>query len=36
LCPRAQAGELEWRLQELPGVEQVLVAGAGGPARGIS
>jgi diphosphomevalonate decarboxylase len=36
LCPRAQAGELERRLRELPDVEQVLVSGAGGPARGIS
>jgi diphosphomevalonate decarboxylase len=36
LCPRSQAAELERRLRDLPGVEQVLVAGAGGPARGIS
>jgi diphosphomevalonate decarboxylase len=36
LCPREQAGEVERRLRELPGVGQVLVAGAGGPARGIS
>lgn len=33
LCPRAQAAEIEKRLKELPGVKDVLVAGAGGAAR---
>ncbi len=36
LCPRERAGDVERRLRELPGVEQVLVAGAGGPARRLS
>ncbi len=33
LCPREQAEGLERRVRELPGVLDVLVAGAGGPAR---
>ncbi len=33
LCPREQAGEVEKRLRELPGVSDVLVSGVGGPAR---
>jgi diphosphomevalonate decarboxylase len=33
LCPRAQAAEIEKRLKGLPGVKDVLVAGAGGAAR---
>ena len=33
LCERANATEVERRLRELPGVGDVLVAGAGGPAR---
>ena len=36
LCPRGQAGSVEKRLRELPGVEDVLVAGVGGPANLIS
>jgi diphosphomevalonate decarboxylase len=36
LCPRERAGEVEGRLGALPGVEQVLVAGVGGPARSVS
>ncbi|GAB4505059.1 MAG: diphosphomevalonate decarboxylase [Anaerolineales bacterium] len=33
LCPREQAGIVEKRARELPGVQQVLVAGAGGAAH---
>jgi diphosphomevalonate decarboxylase len=36
ICPREQAGDVERRLRELPGVQDVLVAGAGGPARIVS
>jgi len=36
ICPRGQAESVERSLQELPGVEKVLVAGVGGPARIIS
>jgi len=36
ICPREQAESVERSLQELPGVEKVLVAGVGGPARIIS
>lgn len=33
LCPREQAEVVDRRARELPGVQQVLVAGVGGPAR---
>jgi len=33
ICLSGQAGEVEKRLRELPGVRDVLVAGVGGPAR---
>ena len=33
LCLKESAGEVEKRMRELPGVNDVLVAGAGGPAR---
>jgi diphosphomevalonate decarboxylase len=33
ICPSQQAGVVEKRLKELPGVNDVLVAGVGGPAR---
>jgi diphosphomevalonate decarboxylase len=33
LCLGEKAGEVEKRLRELPGVENVLVAGAGGAAK---
>jgi len=36
ICPREQAEGVERSLQELPGVQKVLVAGVGGPARIIS
>jgi diphosphomevalonate decarboxylase len=36
ICPREQAGVVERRLRELPGVQDVLVAGVGGPARIVS
>jgi diphosphomevalonate decarboxylase len=36
LCPREQAGGVESRLRELPRVQDVLVAGVGGPARIVS
>lgn len=36
ICPREQAGEVEGRVRKLPGVQDVLVAGVGGPARIIS
>jgi diphosphomevalonate decarboxylase len=36
LCPRERAGEVEGRLRALPGVQDVLVAGVGGPARCVS
>jgi diphosphomevalonate decarboxylase len=36
ICPREQAGDLEKRLRKLPGVQDVLVAGVGGPAQIVS
>jgi len=36
VCPREQAEGVERRLRELPGVQDVLVAGVGGPARLVS
>jgi len=36
VCPREQADSVERRVRELPGVQDVLVAGVGGPARIIS
>ena len=36
ICPREQAGDIERSLQELPGVQDVMVAGVGGPARIVS
>jgi len=36
ICPRAYIGETEKNLRELPGVQDVLVAGVGGPARIVS
>jgi diphosphomevalonate decarboxylase len=33
ICPREQAGAVETRLRDLPGVRDVLVATVGGPAR---
>lgn len=36
LCPRPQASDVERRLRKLPGVQNVLVAGVGGPARILS
>jgi diphosphomevalonate decarboxylase len=36
ICPREQAGEVERRVRALPGVQAVLVAGVGGPARIVS
>jgi diphosphomevalonate decarboxylase len=36
VCPREQAKDVERRLRELPGVQDVLVAGVGGPARIVS
>jgi diphosphomevalonate decarboxylase len=36
LCPGERAGEVEGRLRALPGVQDVLVAGVGGPARRVS
>jgi len=36
ICPREYIGETEKNLRELPGVQDVLVAGVGGPARIIS
>jgi diphosphomevalonate decarboxylase len=36
ICNREQAGSVERRLRELPGVQDVLVAGAGGAARIVS
>ncbi len=35
ICTREQAGAVEERLREMPGVSNVLVAGAGGPARSL-
>ena len=36
ICPREQAGDVERSLRELPGVQDVMVAGVGGPARIVS
>ncbi|MBN1453692.1 MAG: diphosphomevalonate decarboxylase [Anaerolineales bacterium] len=36
ICPREYIGETEKNLHELPGVQDVLVAGVGGPARIVS
>jgi diphosphomevalonate decarboxylase len=36
ICPREQAEGVERRVRELPGVNDVLVAGVGGPARIVS
>jgi diphosphomevalonate decarboxylase len=36
LCPREQVGNVERHVRDLPGVQDVLVAGVGGPARIIS
>jgi diphosphomevalonate decarboxylase len=36
ICPREQAQGVERRVRELPGVQEVLVAGVGGPARIVS
>jgi len=36
ISPRAYIGETEKNLHELPGVQDVLVAGVGGPARIVS
>jgi len=36
ICPREQAQGVERSLRELPGVQKVLVAGVGGPARIVS
>jgi diphosphomevalonate decarboxylase len=36
ICPRGYIGETEKNLRELPGVQDVLVAGVGGPARIVS
>jgi diphosphomevalonate decarboxylase len=36
ICPRAYIGETEKNLRKLPGVQDVLVAGVGGPARIVS
>lgn len=36
ICPHEQAGVIERRLRKLPGVQDVLVAAAGGPARIVS
>jgi diphosphomevalonate decarboxylase len=36
LCPREQAEGVERRLRQLPGLQDVLVAGVGGPARIVS
>ena len=36
ICPREYIGETEKNLRELPGVQDVLVAGVGGPARIVS
>jgi diphosphomevalonate decarboxylase len=36
ICPREQAGDVERRVRDLPGVQDVLVAGVGGPARIVS
>jgi diphosphomevalonate decarboxylase len=36
LCPREQAEGVERRVRETPGVQDVLVAGVGGPARIVS
>jgi len=36
ICPREQAEGVERSLRELPGVQDVLVAGVGGPARIVS
>lgn len=36
ICPREYIGETEKNLHELPGVEDVLVTGVGGPARIVS
>ena len=36
LCQRVLASEVERKLRELPGVENVLLAGVGGPARMVS
>ena len=33
ICPREYIGETEKKLRQLPGVQDVLVAGVGGPAR---
>jgi diphosphomevalonate decarboxylase len=36
ICPREYIGETEKNLRELPGVQEVLVAGVGGPTRIVS
>ena len=36
ICPREYVGETEKNLRKLPGVQDVLVAGVGGPARIVS
>ena len=36
ICPREYIGETEKNLRRLPGVQDVLVAGVGGPAQIIS
>jgi diphosphomevalonate decarboxylase len=36
LCPREYIGEIEKNLRKLPGVQDVLVAGVGGPVRIVS
>jgi diphosphomevalonate decarboxylase len=36
ICPREQAGDVERRVRDVPGVQDVLVAGVGGPARIVS
>jgi diphosphomevalonate decarboxylase len=36
ICPREQAREVERSVRELPGVQEVLTAGVGGPARLVS
>jgi diphosphomevalonate decarboxylase len=36
ICPREQAEDVERRVRELPGVQDVLVAGCGGPAHIVS
>jgi diphosphomevalonate decarboxylase len=36
VCPREQAKDVERRVRALPGVQDMLVAGVGGPARIVS